>query len=323
MYRIIVIGAGQLGSRHLQALCASESVFKITVIDPSLDSLNIAKSRAEQIGCTHSQTTVEYLQDIPERSFDVCIIATSANVRLRVMEAFYARAKTRYMILEKVLFQSLADYQTAKQLLKANHTIAWVNCPRRMNPFYRDIRDRLIANKKEIKHMRVSGQNWGMACNSIHFVDLFAYLTGNSAINIKRSLLEPRLVESKRAGFVECYGELQLENGFGGLLEVACTESDEPLKIVVELYGEGFHCTVDEIGRECKKYAGLGADVSKFEQPPQSQLSGINVNQILQGGECWLTPYDESVSIHLPIIQVFLEHINTLRGEDSELCPIT
>ena len=43
MKRIFIIGAGQLGSRHLQALKSSSNSLNIFIVDPSLESLNIAK----------------------------------------------------------------------------------------------------------------------------------------------------------------------------------------------------------------------------------------------------------------------------------------
>lgn len=49
MYNIIIIGAGQLGSRHLQGVLKSTYALNVTVVDPSEESLNTARERAEKI----------------------------------------------------------------------------------------------------------------------------------------------------------------------------------------------------------------------------------------------------------------------------------
>ena len=42
---LLLVGAGQLGSRYLQGLVASDSELEITVVDPSSESLETAKLR--------------------------------------------------------------------------------------------------------------------------------------------------------------------------------------------------------------------------------------------------------------------------------------
>ena len=48
-YSIAVIGAGEVGSRHLQALALLKRPVKIFVVDPSNESLRIAKERFQQV----------------------------------------------------------------------------------------------------------------------------------------------------------------------------------------------------------------------------------------------------------------------------------
>ena len=48
MYKIAVIGAGQLGSRHLQGLKLSKLKSDIWVVDNNPNSLQIAQQRYEE-----------------------------------------------------------------------------------------------------------------------------------------------------------------------------------------------------------------------------------------------------------------------------------
>jgi predicted dehydrogenase len=49
MKSIVIIGAGQLGSRHLQALRLIDEPIRIQVVDPSHESLKVAEERFNQV----------------------------------------------------------------------------------------------------------------------------------------------------------------------------------------------------------------------------------------------------------------------------------
>ena len=48
MVNVAIIGAGQLGSRHLSSLALSVNDLEIQVVDPFQGSLEVAKSRFEE-----------------------------------------------------------------------------------------------------------------------------------------------------------------------------------------------------------------------------------------------------------------------------------
>lgn len=320
--KILLIGAGQLGSRHLQALCKSSIPMAISVVDPSDASLALAKSRAEEIKPDPEFITIDYKTDIPGEAFDVVVIATSANVRLRVMQSFFERASTRFMILEKVLFQTIQDYKEARALLEKHDVKAWVNCPRRMNPLYRALTKKL-ADLGGLKSMHVTGNNWGLACNSIHFIDLFAFLSGNHKIISSESQLEPRVTNSKRKEFIECFGKLGFENSSGQKISIECSESDEPISITVSLCTDKGKIDISETSKLLNAPGPISQELPDFEQPPQSQLTQLNISQLLETGGCDLTPFEESVQIHLPFIQTILTHVNQFSDTAEKVCPIT
>ena len=65
MYKIAVIGAGQLGSRHLQGLKLSKLNLEYWVVDNNSNSLQIAQQRYEE-GEVNSNQTIYYLQLIEQ-----------------------------------------------------------------------------------------------------------------------------------------------------------------------------------------------------------------------------------------------------------------
>ncbi len=50
MYKIALIGAGQLGSRHLQALAKINLEISIEVVEPNTQASEVAKQRFNEIG---------------------------------------------------------------------------------------------------------------------------------------------------------------------------------------------------------------------------------------------------------------------------------
>ena len=144
MYNIAVIGAGQLGSRHLQGLANSSKQFNIYLVDTSEKALAIAQQRFEEVS-NSDNSSVFYHQNIsalPEK-INVSIVATTANVRRMVVEELLAKCSIKYLIFEKVVFQKSEDFLPILKLLRAKEVIAWVNCARRSYPFYNRLKKKL------------------------------------------------------------------------------------------------------------------------------------------------------------------------------------
>ena len=86
MYKIAVIGAGQLGSRHLQGLKLSKLKSDIWVVDNNPNSLQIAQQRYEE-GEVNSNQTIYYIQLIDQlpAELDLVVIATSYKTTINVI----------------------------------------------------------------------------------------------------------------------------------------------------------------------------------------------------------------------------------------------
>jgi len=203
MPHIAIIGAGQLGSRHLQGLARTELAMKISVVDPSLNSLHLAKKRYLEIRSNKNVRQIRFFDSIQDinSDIDIAIIATNADVRKSVIESLLNYVHVGNFILEKVVFQSLEDFQIVIRRFNKNGINAWVNCGRRLWPIFNEIKGELL-DKSDIT-LIISGNNWGMACNTIHMLDIFSYLTGEKDISILECDLNNRIYKSKRDGFFE------------------------------------------------------------------------------------------------------------------------
>ena len=110
MINIVLIGAGKLGSRHLQALAKIGIEAKIYVVDPSIESTEIAFARFKEIPQNSNVKHIEFLKNIDDlniRTVDVAIIATSSEHRFFALNSLLSHVSVNYLILEKFLFQNL------------------------------------------------------------------------------------------------------------------------------------------------------------------------------------------------------------------------
>ncbi|MDN3614789.1 Gfo/Idh/MocA family oxidoreductase [Vibrio gallaecicus] len=320
MHNILIIGAGQLGSRHLQGALLSPNELKITVIDPSSESLNIAKERAGQVEYGNKNSTVSYSNELPlNENVDVCIIATAAQVRAAVTKQLLDKNQVEHIVFEKVLFQKIADYSEISALLAETSTTGWVNCPRRLFPTYTALKQQLDTSKPI--NMVVDGHAWGMACNSVHFLDVFAFLAENSTLELVESKLDSELIESKRVGFYETTGQLSFTAG-NHTLTIQSGQEETP-QLSVSLVNGETRFVVNEVEGVWTK--SQGEDTEQFTHKPlfQSQLTGGTVDQLLSSNTCGLTPFEQSCNLHVPFINALLVHMSAVLEKELDACPIT
>ena len=89
--KILLIGAGQLGSRHLQALALLKQSCAIIVVDTNENSLKIAKLRFEEIKGSEKHK-VSYQTEIKNSKFlhfNLCIIATNSKIRSLIIKELF------------------------------------------------------------------------------------------------------------------------------------------------------------------------------------------------------------------------------------------
>jgi hypothetical protein len=321
----VVIGAGQLGTRHLQslALFSAEQV-KIEVVEPFEQSQLNAKKLYEQVS-NEKSPMVSFLSDIEQLSaqLDLVIVATSANVRADVVKQLLTTKQVKHLILEKVLFQRLQDFDDTATLIEARGVKTWVNCPRRVVKPFANLAD--VFDLQSNTQVRVSGSQWGLACNAIHMLDFVALLAKSNQYDVDTSALEPKIFDSKRAGFIEIFGELNCNFLNGVSLQLVCQQGDSfALEFDIEddknrmtlIQGDTFYTIENKQNGQAERF--------EFNMPYQSELTYLVAKDILSSSECGLTPYLDSAVIHRPFIGAILAYSNEISGTaDNEILSIT
>lgn len=326
MYNIAIIGAGQIGSRHLQAIAKLEKSARVQIVDPSEESLRIARERFfevyDGIGSEKIELLCDRCIDSLSESVDLAIVATSSNVRAIVIKDLVHRKEVQNLILEKVLFRKVAEYYEIDELLRKSNIPTWVNCYMRSRDFYKELRNGINLGEKV--EMRVEGPLWGMGCNSIHFIDYLSYLTGCHDFCFDTSRLSSELMDAKRPGFKEFFGELAGQNSHGHSLTLICHDKgNDPVTININ-NGSKNHEIIDCIDHVIHRVSdGDKETEEKVGIPFQSQTTDKLVQQIRNDNTCDLTPYHDSMNLHLPLIKIFIEHVQNLSGRSEEICPIT
>jgi predicted dehydrogenase len=326
MPTVAIIGAGGIGSRHLQSLSKIKIPLKIFVVDPIFKALKIAKKMLDEntppVNITINISYVNNIKSIPNK-IDIAIIATNADVRKIVFTNLVQQTKVQYVIFEKVAFQSVKEFQEVINILDDLGINSWVNCTRRMFPFYKKLKGIFaVENKVEIHY---SGSNWGLGCNAIHFLDLFAYLTGQIQLTIDFSGLNKNIYPAKRNDVVEFGGTLKAKTQRNDILSItdyknSCKNSNEILT------SKNFHYHIihsEGIVIFKSKDCGWVKSNSNFSMPYQSELTHILVMDILNNGVCDLTPIYESFEIHKSMLGAFNKHLKSVTGKKYLKTPVT
>ena len=316
MYNISIIGAGQLGSRHLQALKSSSLQMRIFVVDNCEESLNVAKERYEIIPRNVTQEVMYCLSILMlPPILDLVIVATSSKPRASIIRQLLEFTEVKNLILEKVLFPKLSEYDEVLQLLRTKKVNCWVNCPRRMYGMYQDIKEKI--DRSQPVTMLFQETNWGLCCNSIHMIDLLMFMSGESAYTIDVSSLNNEIIDSKRPGYIELYGTIAITTEHGSSLKLVCEKDDVTTRRTIS---NGDHLfEISETGGWWKD----NGQVHYYKIPYQSQLTGLLADMILSIGYCPLSSFENSVKYHKPFVAAVLAHYNYILDIENDLCPIT
>lgn len=321
MNKIVIVGAGNIGSRHLQGLKESVLDLDITIID--FNELNLARAKERWDIAKSNTQSKKLLRLAPALArvngeIDVLINATGASGRHRIIEEAQKRLSIRYFLIEKVLAQSSWELQRMVSLLSENQK-AWVNTPRRSLPWYRAIREYIGTNRNTI--LEVTGNNWGLACNSVHFLDTLAWMTKESPVSVDTQGLHPKWLPSKREGYWEVFGKIVVGYDSGSHCILNCVDTNGRIsKYQVEVKSGSMNFGIDEQLGVATFNDGYKI---RGEIPMQSNHTGVVIDEILRTDTCGLPTLRESAKIHSVFIDGLLDHWRLHMDITSVVVPIT
>ena len=317
MYNIVIVGLGALGKRHLQSVLNMDSELDITCVD-------IIEGGNEVLDdCKHpSNIKLKYTNQMSEvpSIIDLAIIATSSAPRRMIFEELISNAEVRNLIFEKVLFQKVEDYFAVKNTIEEKGINAWVNCARREWQSYRELVQ--LGVLKDSFLINIYGGEWGLACNGIHMLDLIEYIVGTGTISEIKCTLLDEIVESKRQGYKEVYGNISGKVGKYGAFNISCMKDSDVPFVIEFVTAEGIYRVLEDSGMleiygKDREYQCIS---KPFSVEYQSQLTSKVAEGILSNGCCNLPQYEDSMELHIKMLRPMLDFF---KEYGFDYCPIT
>lgn len=311
---VAIVGLGNIGARHLQGLSSIASIIDLVGIEPNTKSREAAEVEWHRLsGRGKFQPNVSAF-----KSAEIVIIATAARTRLELFRQAIALSP-RHIVLEKVVFQREEDFDSALLESMSRNVLVYVNCPRRVWPIYKYIKG--LVQEEGFVGVGVRGRNIGLACNSVHYIDLFQFIAGECNIDaISDDMGE--IVESKRSGYYECFGRMEFVTPSGCKLLVSVTPDDAE-NTTIEIETSRRKISIDEAAGIVTD-SGSGEIIVNVGRPPyQSELSGDVISSLIRGQDCGLATLRESSMAHAPFLKILRRHFERAGMDLSDGVPIT
>tara|TARA_B110000977_G_C11087440_1_gene495279 strand:+ start:413 stop:1369 length:957 start_codon:yes stop_codon:yes gene_type:complete len=318
MYKILLVGAGQIGSRYLQGLVSMNLHLNVTVIDPLDASLDKAKKLWIEAGGDKSQHMIRWYKVLPEDliSIDLAIISTSSKGRAALVKNIRKSIQVNYWVLEKVLTQSKQELDVIKAATIDAKEV-WVNMTRRLIDWHHQLK--LKFYKKGPLKVKKNGGLWGLGCNGIHFIDLICWWTDESLISVNINGLDQNWFKSRRSEYFEITGELFIKFSGGTELILRSNHNVEEDNLYVELPNKSIWVINEDNGTA----QNSKENILNGRLELQSELTAAMVTKILKNGTCDLTTLKQSVGHHEIFLDAMLEHWNFSNKCNDKQVPIT
>ena len=295
--KILIIGCGKIGLNHLDALKNFRNRFQIYLYDKRKINQKLLENK-----------DIVFLKNLKQGlNFDIVIISTDSKERFNIFLKLVNFNKVKKIIFEKFIFYKNSQFSKTHQILKDKKIKAWVNCLRREIKIYDRIKKQKFSNIK----IEYSASNWGLACNSIHFLDIFSYLNNDKKINQYSYILDKRLYKSKRHGYHE----------FKGYLQFKINKSILKLKDDISLKKKTFKISTPKFTYSFNKFENIITEKNlinnsikkyKSENPYVSKITVRIIKKILANKKINLTSFENTMLHHKILIDIFSKHLKSI-----------
>ena len=317
---ILILGLGNIGRRHLEAILKLRDI-RINLIDNNEISLNLSKEIIYQKN--KFNLDINFFNKITEitEKIDLCIIATNSMDRTELILKLINSFSIKYLIVEKVVFNKISDFDKIIKKLNYKKIKSWVNYSRRYDNQFKKIKNDI--NNIDKIYIEVNGGRWGLGSNSVHFIDLLFFFKNNFKLIVTDKKLHNRIYKSKRKGYYE----------FGGTIEIKSNKGD---KIILKDNMKNNESLTLSISYSNKKYIFNYSDGSlnyfknkkiisskKFKPIFQSNITNKIIQDIFKYKTCALASLKDSKNSHKVIVDYLSDHSNKLHNTKNKIYHIT
>jgi len=317
--KILVVGCGNIGSRHIQALTKLPFKIDIDLVEPNKTSQNLTKSRLNELKITNIDNLIWHssIDELIQKS-DLTIVSTTAVGRADLIIKLLEKGHSKFLI-EKIVCQSTKEYGLLKSKFHKYGAKGWINTNRRYIEPYRQLKNLFDSGSF---HMYVIAGDVGLGSNSYHFVDLFSWFSNDDIVTLNGDSLDKKISYSKRGNdLLEFSGTITCRNKNSSLIISFLPFINIP--VIVGLINNDFHIIIDETNKKVISINEKNILSNNFLMANVSNSTTQIVNDIISKDQCDLPDLNFGFNAHNELFNIFNKHILLYQGKQMTLCPIS
>ena len=294
--KILIIGLGKIGLNHLKAAEKFKKKIEIHVFDKKIIDKNLINQKVNLIKNLDNS-----------HLYDLAIISTNSSERFSLLLKLIKNNNVKNILLEKFVFFKIKQFLKIFKILKNKKINVWVNCLRREISIFHKIKKKIKGDFK----LTYKYNNWGLGCNSIHFLDLFCFLSNSTKIVINRSDLYKKIYKSRRKGYMEFKGliEFKIKNS-----KLLIQDDDINTNKVFRISTNNKKFSFNKKENILTEVNIKNKNIKKYicEEPKVSLISYNLIKKILKKKKVNLSTLKESFLHHKILIDIFSSHLRKI-----------
>ena len=319
--KVLIVGCGNLGRWHIKGLETSKHDITLFVADHSPMAMqNLTAFLEEHMRRSSNVNVVKIglsdrdLSGLPK--LDLVIVATTAKDRVSLIFSLHRSISADYWLIEKLVEQTSENMRRIAVIMQG-HTV-YVNHPRRMMPLHQKLFSDL-AGMRNFNLICQGPETIGIASNTSHFIDLLSWWRGGEPTSIKADKLAQNWYQTKRGGFWDVSGTLEIEFDNRSTLKFMASSEFDQFSLEVQI-GDELYCEVLESENLIRYSDTTCATVSTLSQ---SEMTGLILDKVIAEGQCELPELRHSVQHNILLIEALQEHWRRYGVVKHDIMPIT
>jgi predicted dehydrogenase len=312
---LLIVGFGNMGCRHAQSCLDSNLFSNIYIYELNR---NIYIQNCKLIDADENKMILLENLETFNVKIDFAIIATTAKPRYDLTKLLIMKG-VKYFLLEKVVFQSEKQFDNIINLLDKYKAKAYCNFVNRYNDTFNLIKKEFESSKNKKFKMFINGGNFGLSCNSLHYIDLFEYIT-----NVKAELKNYKISESPNGNkrgkeYNEFHGQIIYSNKKSHTLHILDDKNKFDDHEIIFILSNSTYLIKYKLMKLYKLTNSNFIEISNFEVTPSSILTRIIINDIINDNII-LPNVKQSRDNHCDFFEIINNKLNLSK---DDICPIT
>ena len=289
--KILLVGLGSIGFRHLEGILAVKKKLIVYIFDKNQSKYFEISNFLKNKKTNH---TIIFVKDIYEiKNIDLLILATDSLNRLNILEKIIKNVKIKSILLEKVVFLDNKSFIKAIKLIELRKINVWVNCIRREVFFYNKLKKKIT---KDLIKIHFTGYKWGLLSNLIHFIDLFFYFTNSKKINYFTKFESKKYI-TKRSNYFDIGGAVSIKDSKNNELILEDNKKYKKNLLKIELGNKTYIIKNNLVYLEDKKTNRLVMN-DNLNDEKVSVITTRFINKLLKKNQINLTNLKVSFGYH-------------------------